>query len=253
MATSPVAPAGRTCPLLVEHGDVGTGGLAHGSGFADLVGERIARHLVRGLGHSVGLDHRDVEGCLEVVQHADRQRRRRRAHEPEGRRQHLALGGARARHLQHRLVDRRDRGVPGRSELLDPSGNVSARKPSVQTTLPPATSEPKSAATSPWMWKSGITFRHRSVGSSRSVSATLAADVSRLRSVSGTSFGEPVVPEVNNSRAASVSPALLDAPSPGDKPEQTIDPAVSPASSSITGIPHDDAAPRPRFRGRGAP
>ncbi len=114
----------------------------------------------------------------------------------------------------------------------------------MQTTLPPARSEPKSAATSPWMWKSGITFRHRSVGSSRSVSATFAADVSRLRSVSGTSFGEPVVPEVNNSRAASVSPAPRDAPSPSDRPEQAIDPAVSPASSSITGIPHATAARR---------
>ena len=75
----------------------------------------------------------------------------------------------------------------------------------MQTTLAPARSEPRRAATSPWMWNSGMTLRHRSVGPSRRVEATFAAEINRLRSLSGTNFGEPVVPDVNSSSAASVS------------------------------------------------
>src|SRR5262249_32079970 len=55
-----------------------------------------------------------------------------------------------------------------------------ASKPGEQATLPPAESDARSAATSPWMWKSGMTARHRSAEVSASDRATLRADDARF-------------------------------------------------------------------------
>jgi hypothetical protein len=48
-------------------------------------------------------------------------------------------------------------------------------KPEAQATEAPVLTEARSAATRPWMWKSGITFRQRSEGIRPSVSATFVA------------------------------------------------------------------------------
>ena len=74
-------------------------------------------------------------------------------------------------------------------------------KPGAHATEPPARREARRAVTRPWMWKSGMTFRHRSDGSSRSVSATFRAETASWRCVSGTSFGRDVVPDVWSARA----------------------------------------------------
>ena len=52
------------------------------------------------------------------------------------------------------------------------------------------------------MWKSGITFRHRSSCRIPSVVATLRADVARWRCARGTIFGRAVVPDVWRTRAS---------------------------------------------------
>ncbi len=86
------------------------------------------------------------------------------------------------------------------------SQNRAASKPGVQTTLPPAPSELSTAATRPWMWKSGMTLRHRSAGPSASERRTLPAEAQRLACVSGTIFGRDVVPDVCSTRATSCGP-----------------------------------------------
>ena len=228
MTTSPTRPAGGVSPV-VEHRELRTRGPADGARFSHLIGERVARDLVRGLGHSVGLDHRDVEGCLEVLQHADGEppTTSARTGRSSARR---GPGGAGARcNIAWWIVGTAVYQV-GRNSSIH-SRTCAARKPCVQTTLPPPTSEPKSAATRPWMWKSGITLRHRSVRSRGSVSATLAADVGKLRSVSGTSWGTRRARGEQQRSPRRCSRASLDATSPGDSPEQAIDPAVSPAST----------------------
>ena len=48
---------------------------------------------------------------------------------------------------------------------------LNALKPGVQTTLAPADSDDSVAAIRPWMWNSGMMFRHTSSGVSASVSA----------------------------------------------------------------------------------
>ena len=86
-----------------------------GSRFAR--GQRVGRHLVRRLGHAVGLEHRRAECRLEIVHDLRRQRRAARPDEPE-------LGGAGGRRRarldarQQQLMDGRHRRVPGRAEFL---------------------------------------------------------------------------------------------------------------------------------------
>ena len=92
--------------------------------------------------------------------------------------------------------------------------NDGAWKPGVQMTLAPAESEERSAATRPWMWKSGITLRQRSPGVSSSVAATLPADSVSRRWVSGTIFGRAVVPDVWRTSAVSSSRASSALPRP---------------------------------------
>src|SRR5690606_35910735 len=70
----------------------------------------------------------------------------------------------------------------------------SALKPGLQNTLPPAASEESTAATSPWIWNSGMMLRQRSVAASCSVAPTLRAEAARLAWRSGTSLGRDVVP-----------------------------------------------------------
>ena len=78
------------------------------------------------------------------------------------------------------------------------------------------------------MWNSGITFRHRSVGVESEVAAMLAADASRLPAVSGTIFGRAgrARGEQQQGRVGVARTAAR--PSPGDRPEQVIDPAAAP-------------------------
>src|SRR5437660_8287425 len=76
-------------------------------------------------------------------------------------------------------------------------------KPEVQITLPLTVTLAARAATSPWMWNSGITLRQRSAADKLSVAATLLADAHRLAWVSGTCFGRDVVPLVCRTRATS--------------------------------------------------
>ena len=79
---------------------------------------RVARDLVRGLGHSVGLEHRRAERGLEGAHHRGRQRRGRRPHEAKAVR---GVAFRMARQFgQHRLMNRRRRRVPRRLQLVDP-------------------------------------------------------------------------------------------------------------------------------------
>jgi hypothetical protein len=125
------------------------------------------------------------------------------------------------------------------------SKKPAAEKLPVHATLPPAVSEASRPATSPWMWKSGITLRQRSVGDSDRVRATLAADAQRLRCSRGTSFGRDVVPEVCSSNAISAPSAGLGATARPLRPDSENAPAaVEPDDSSMTSIPRARATAR---------
>ena len=91
---------------------------------------------------------------------------------------------------EDRLVHGRHGRVPGRLQGLEPGKNRAVANPGVQTTLPPAASDASSAATRPWMWNSGITFRQRSRGESSSVRGDVARpSCTDCAWVSGTSLG----------------------------------------------------------------
>ncbi len=79
----------------------------------------VAGDLVRRLRHAVGLDHGRCEDPLQLGAEPRRQRRRRGADEAEP-----PPGddvGVERRALQHRVMDRRDRRVPGRAALVEPA------------------------------------------------------------------------------------------------------------------------------------
>src|SRR5690349_7355570 len=121
-----------------------------------------------------------------------------------------------------------------------------ARKPGVQTTLPPTVSDDRRAPTNPWMWNNGMTLRHRSASVRPRVLATVFAERNKPASVNGTSFGSLVVPEVNKSRAAS-GPVAVACVEPGTHegaPAIVQQPAAAPTSSSKTGTPTSAAASR---------
>src|ERR1035441_3010685 len=84
------------------------------------------------------------------------------------------------------------------------SKNFGATNPGPHTTLPPDTNDASSAASNPWIWNSGMTFKQRSSGVSAREAAMLRADAARLAWVSGTSFGLDVVPEVWSRSATSL-------------------------------------------------
>ena len=76
--------AGRKQAAVRRHDrDLRAGGEADAARLARPRRQRVARHLVGGLGHAVGLDHRAVEGRLELRHDLRRQRGRRRADEAE--------------------------------------------------------------------------------------------------------------------------------------------------------------------------
>jgi hypothetical protein len=117
--------------------------------------------------------------------------------------------------------------------------NRSTSNPGAQQTPAPAAIEASMAAMSPWMWKSGMTLRQRSPGSSASVRAMLRAEVRRFVWVSGTILGRPVVPEVWSTRAMSWGSACAPsafaapaAPSSSNTPSRAAE-----GTSSMTGTP----------------
>ena len=78
-----------------------------------------------------------------------------------------------------------------------------ALKPREQQTCAPAASEERTAAISPWMWNSGMMFRHTSPGTNWSALPMFRAEAVTLRWSSGTIFGREVDPEVCSTRATS--------------------------------------------------
>ena len=121
----------------------------------------------------------------------------------------------------------------------------SASKPGVQTTVPPARSDPSTAAISPWMWNSGMTLRQTSAGASDSAAAMLAAEAVTFACVSGTIFGRAVVPEVCSTSATSSGCAMPGrAARPGVPPSSVKDPAGPSGTTSSSGTPSFAAAAR---------
>src|SRR6516225_7026155 len=107
---------------------------------------------------------------------------------------------------------------------------LSALKPGVHTTSPPAASEERTAAISPWMWKSGMMLRQRSSGRSAKVAPMCLAEAAMLACDSGTNFGRDVVPEVWRRRATSSGVAKPEAAEPKEGPSSANAPA-GPAGS----------------------
>jgi hypothetical protein len=66
----------------------------------------------------------------------------------------------------------------GRASFIQPK-NFSASKPGAHQTDPPAASE-ETAAISPWMWNSGITFRQRSLWRQRQRAPMFCAEAATL-------------------------------------------------------------------------
>ena len=102
--------------FVVEHCDLRPCGAPDRAPLALVRRQRVHGHLVRGLGHSVRLEHGRVEEVFERVAHERRQRGRGGADEPE-------LSRARARRpgaLQDGHVHRGNGRVPGRTAGLEP-------------------------------------------------------------------------------------------------------------------------------------
>ncbi len=117
----------------------------------------------------------------------------------------------------------------------------SALNPGVANTLPPAASDDITAATSPWMWNSGMMLRQRSSAVRDSVRPMLAADAARLAWVSGTSFGRDVVPDVW-SRSA-MSPGSASAAGAG-APTAALSMRKVPAGPPASGTRRKTSRPR---------
>ena len=94
--------------------------------------------------------------------------------------------------------------------------NLSALKPGVQNTLPPAQSEDSTEPMRPWMWNNGMTLRQRSAGVRLRMSRMWPAEAQTLRCDSGTILGREVVPEVCSTSATSSGPANPPAAAVGD-------------------------------------
>ncbi len=74
--------------------------------------------------------------------------------------------------------------------------NFSALKPGVQKIWPPRDSGARMPAINPWMWKSGMMLRPRSLSVNSRLVAIFPAEAQTLRWLSGTIFGREVVPDV---------------------------------------------------------
>ena len=92
---------------LVHDGHGRAGGQAHRPGLSHTRGQRVARHLVRGLRHAIRLDDRDAEHRLQFSEHPRRQRGRRRPDKTQAVR--ASPPGVLRRAGQDRLVHRRNR------------------------------------------------------------------------------------------------------------------------------------------------
>ena len=134
------------------------------AGLAGARRQRVARHLVRRLGHAVRLDHRRAEQPLPAPPcTVRRQRRRRRADEAQRvARDDVAAGARRARAIG--LVHRRHGGVPGRLAARRSQSKNRRRRRSRACTRRWRRRPARRAARPirPWMWNSGITLRQRS-------------------------------------------------------------------------------------------
>ena len=118
---------------------------------------------MRRLGHAVGFDHRTAEQPLQLGHDPGRQRRRGRADQAQARAARRSPGCA-----------ARAPGSPGAWSARPCTRSARTRSsqakkrralnPGVQTTAAPAARVASTAATRPWMWNSGMTFRHRSAG-----------------------------------------------------------------------------------------
>ena len=123
----------------------------------------------------------------------------------------------------------------------------SASKPGLHQTEPPAARLDATAATRPWMWKSGITFRQRSSGVSASAAPMCRAEAAMFACVSGTIFGREVVPEVcriSATRSGRIVP-ISRTTTPGGRSDVSLKlPAGAPGSTSSrsTGTPSAVAA-----------
>ena len=175
-----------------------------------------------------------------VLQHPHRQRRRRRSDEPERRRQ--PAPSRRGRPATSSIawwivgtavyqVGRSSSIHPGRRARVEP-GRCTRRCRRRRVT-------PSSAATMPWMWKSGITLRQRSSGPSPSVAATLRGRRQQVCSVSGTSFGATrrARGEQQQRRVGSLAHSPAARRHRRRVRRARTAPAVSRGSSSITGMP----------------
>ena len=109
-------------------------------------------------------------------------------------------------------------------------------KPGVHATVPPPASDASRAATRPWMWNSGMTLRHRSVGSSPRASATFRAERQSLPCVRGTSLGRDVVPDVCRRSATSAGSGETASAARSSRPPRLKTPAGQAGStrSSMT-------------------
>ena len=110
-----------------------------------------------------------------------------------------------------------------------------ALKPGAQWTDAPARMEALTAAISPWMWNSGMMFRHRSAGFSASEAAICPAEAARLAPDKGTIFGREVVPEVCSTRAMS-SGSAGGAASGTEPPTSRLKLPAGPLMSSASSI-----------------
>ena len=86
MTISPVSPACSKRSVRRHDRDLRPGRDADAAGLAQAGRQRVRGHLVRGLGHAVGFDHRAAEGRFELGHHLRRQRGGRRADEAQLRR-----------------------------------------------------------------------------------------------------------------------------------------------------------------------
>ena len=178
--------------------------------------QRIARHLMGGLGHAVGLDDLGLESLLELRHHLFGQGRGGGADQPQG-----PAGDdfpVRRRARKNSLMNGRRGGVPGGLKAIQPAKELlRGRSPARRRCARPRSSDDRTAAIRPWIWNSGMTFRQQSCGVSASEAAILTADWQRLAWVSGTILGLDVVPEVCRTSAVSDGSARLN-PATGVRP-----------------------------------
>ena len=180
--TSPAAPGGDRLPVLVEDRDLGAGRTPTVPARRSRRRQRVARHLVRRLGHAVGLDDRHAEALLERVQAAARARTSTSARTAAAR----ALVG-RAGSLARIVGTGRE---PGDAVLAHV-------RPEARPAGPPRHGHRAAARRAPPASRRRVRARGRAASRSTSTSpaprpypsAIACAEAARLRWRSGTAFG----------------------------------------------------------------